>query len=248
MLSKLIKLHWIRPSTIKYPKIWRTFQASDWDSDKLIEYRVEDLPESRYDDAINHLEAFYLKDEPVSEALGACNDAQYVTDYRMVCRSILQQKSSLVCFRACSDQIVGVQTQYVITKADCFGTQAYERCQSPKTKKMYDVDSILTKRFNVFDSYGVSEYMYFHNLAVDRRFRGLNIGLQMLDAGMDFCREFNIKAVHGIFTSDVSSTLSDELGFKKDLAISFDELNKHHPELGIKTIKSKELSLRSLVL
>lgn len=59
--------------------------------------------------------------------VGACNDAQYLADYGMVFRSILQQKTSFVCFRACSDQIVSVHTTYVITKADSFGKQAYER-------------------------------------------------------------------------------------------------------------------------
>lgn len=58
---------------------------------------------------------------------GGCNDAQYVADYKMVCRSILQQKSSFACINACSDQIVGVLTHYVLTKADSFGKQAYER-------------------------------------------------------------------------------------------------------------------------
>lgn len=70
MTSKWIKLNWRLPKTVKYPKIWRTFEARDVDSDKLIEYRIQSLPESRFDDAVNHMEAFYLKDEPVSRVLG----------------------------------------------------------------------------------------------------------------------------------------------------------------------------------
>lgn len=106
---------------------------------------------------------------------------------------------------------------------------------------MYDVDSVLTKQFNVFDSYGVSEYLYLHNLAVDERFRGLNIGLQSLEARFEsmllpnflhfliecfcescskkFCQESNIKLMHGIFSSDFSTRMADEFGFKLDLAI-----------------------------
>lgn len=72
--TKLIKLNWMRSKTAIHPRIWRSFMARDLDSDKPIEYRVQDLPESRYDDAINHLEKFYLKGEPVSQALGiSCN-------------------------------------------------------------------------------------------------------------------------------------------------------------------------------
>lgn len=72
MTSKWIKLNWTRSKTAKYPKIWHTFQARDLDSEKLIEYRIQDLPESRFEDAINHLQAFYLKYEPVAQALGIC--------------------------------------------------------------------------------------------------------------------------------------------------------------------------------
>ncbi|KAG4071497.1 hypothetical protein HA402_011651 [Bradysia odoriphaga] len=219
MANKWIKLLWTRPITADYPKIWRTFIGRDVDSDKLTEYRIQDLTESRYDDTINHMEAFYLKDEPVTQVVGGSKDAQYIADYGMICGSILRQKSSLICLRASSDQIVGVQTQYVITKADNFGKQAYERSQSPKTKKMYDVDAILTKQFSVFDWYGVSEYLYLHNQSVDERFRGLNIGLHMIEAGMEFCRHSNIKVMHGVFTSDFSSRVCETFGFKDDLAI-----------------------------
>ncbi|KAJ6639129.1 Arylalkylamine N-acetyltransferase 1 [Pseudolycoriella hygida] len=245
MAGKWLTLRWTRPKTVDYPKVWRTFTGRDLDSDKLIEYRIEDLTESRFDDAIRHLEAFYLRDEPVSQVLGGRNDAQYVADYRMICRSILQQKTSLVCFRACSDSIVGVQTNYIRTIADDFGKQAYERSQSPKTRKMYDVDSVLTKQFNAFDTYGVSEYFYLHNQSVDERFRGLNIGFHFFEAGKNFCRESNIKLMHGIFTSNFSSQAGVAFGFKQDLAISFDELIKYHPELDMQGIKSERLSLKS---
>jgi len=248
MTRKLIKLNWTRPKTVKFPKIWRLFEAREVDSDKIIEYRIQDIPESRYEDALNHLEAYYLKYEPVSQALGGYNDPQYVSDYRMVCRSILQQKSSFACISARSDQIVGVHTQYVLTKADSFGKQAYERSQSPKYRSMYDLDAVLTRQFNVFDSYGVGKYLYLHNLAVDKRFRGFNIGLQMLDASKNFCRECNIELMHGIFTSKYSSRIGDDLGFNIDLAISFDDINKARPESGIKNIDSKEMALKSFVL
>lgn len=46
------------------------------------------------------------------------NDAEYVSDYEWICRSILQQKSTLVCFRANSDEIIGILTLLVLTKAD----------------------------------------------------------------------------------------------------------------------------------
>lgn len=67
--SNLIKLNWSRPQTTEYPKIWRKFKARDLNSDELIEYRIQDLPESRLEDAVEHMISNYLKDEPITHAL-----------------------------------------------------------------------------------------------------------------------------------------------------------------------------------
>lgn len=67
--TTLIKLKWSRPQTTEFPKIWKTFYAPDISSDKLVEYRIQDLPESRFDDAIKHMVANYLKDEPATYSL-----------------------------------------------------------------------------------------------------------------------------------------------------------------------------------
>lgn len=61
---------WKRPSTIEHPKVWHTFKARDLDSDELVEYRIQDLPLDRIDDAFEHMEANYNQDEPIAQALG----------------------------------------------------------------------------------------------------------------------------------------------------------------------------------
>lgn len=63
-------MKWKRPDSVEYPKVWHRFNARDLNSDKLVEYRIEDLVESRIEEAFNHMKAHYIKDEPMSEALG----------------------------------------------------------------------------------------------------------------------------------------------------------------------------------
>ncbi len=65
----LLKLKWSRPQTTEFPKIWKTFFARDINSEKLIEYRIQDLPESRFEEAIKHMRANYLQDEPITNTL-----------------------------------------------------------------------------------------------------------------------------------------------------------------------------------
>lgn len=63
-------LSWKRPDSVEYPRVWRTFQARDIDSDELVEYRIEDLPLSRAEEVFEHLRINYIPDEPIVQALG----------------------------------------------------------------------------------------------------------------------------------------------------------------------------------
>lgn len=65
-------LQWVRPlDVIPYPNVWVEFEAKEMkNSDKLVKYRIQDLPEDRFDDALQHLTDNYLIDEPLSVAYG----------------------------------------------------------------------------------------------------------------------------------------------------------------------------------
>lgn len=70
MTDKITEFKWKRPDFIEYPKVWKRFKARDLNSDRLIEYRIEDLVESRAKDAFKHMKDNYIKDEPIGQALG----------------------------------------------------------------------------------------------------------------------------------------------------------------------------------
>lgn len=65
-----LSLKWKRPETLDYPKVWYTFKARDLDSDELVEYRIQDLPLDRADDALEHMIANFVHDEPIGQVLG----------------------------------------------------------------------------------------------------------------------------------------------------------------------------------
>lgn len=140
-----VKLKWKRPSTIDYPKIWHTFKARDLNSNELAEYRIEDLPASRAQDAYDHLLANYIKDEPISQILSklrnikkaknqnttmnnifflcitdGVNDPDHFEDYKLVWNSMVAQKTPLVCFKSGSDEIVGLNMIFVSNTNDDF--------------------------------------------------------------------------------------------------------------------------------
>lgn len=118
MSEQIIRLKWKRPDSVEYPKVWHRFKARDLNSDKLVEYRIEDLLESRADDVFKHMKDNYLADEPITQALRGENDEEHLNDYISAWKLIYAQKMPLVCYKEGSDDIVGVNWTFVSHKDD----------------------------------------------------------------------------------------------------------------------------------
>lgn len=109
---------WRRPANLEHPQIWHTFKAKDIDSDKLVEYRVQDLPFDRYRDAIDHISGDFLKDEPFCLSKDILGNADSLEDIRRLWRKLLAQNTVLVCFKEGSDEIAGLNMVGVVVKDD----------------------------------------------------------------------------------------------------------------------------------
>lgn len=136
----MVELKWKRPKSFDYPKIWHKFTAKDVDSDRLVEYFIADLPESQNDEALKMLTEDFCKDEPMCEAYGKISnsncfpktnrilnifagfmdDAAAVQDFIQYWKPILRQKAVLACYRHGSDEIVGLNMNYVTLKDEHF--------------------------------------------------------------------------------------------------------------------------------
>lgn len=68
--DKTLSLVWKRPESSEFPRVWRTFKAKDIDSDAVVEYHVQDLSKSRFDDALDFMVSIFSKSEPLCEAYG----------------------------------------------------------------------------------------------------------------------------------------------------------------------------------
>lgn len=69
-MQNIPKLLWKRPQSCEFPKVWHTFTAKDIDSENLVDYRIEDLTESRYEEALSLMAQCFAKDEPLCESYG----------------------------------------------------------------------------------------------------------------------------------------------------------------------------------
>lgn len=62
---------WKRTNFEGFPRVYLRFKAKDSDSDELVEYRIQDLPEEKFKDAIDFYTGDqFLRDEQFTKGTG----------------------------------------------------------------------------------------------------------------------------------------------------------------------------------
>lgn len=107
---------WQRPDELFFPVKYYKFVTRDKGSDKLVEYRVEDIPESRYEEACRFMVKHFVPFEPKLVARNGQNDPLVLEDYYNKYMHGIQQKVSVACFKRGSDEFVGVNILEVLGK------------------------------------------------------------------------------------------------------------------------------------
>lgn len=109
---------WKRPGDLKFPAQYYKFIARDKDTNDLVEFTVEDIPESRYEEASRFMIKHFVPYEPKLVSRKACNDPDVLKDcFTRYCHG-LKQKVSVACFRKGSDEFVGINILEVLGRND----------------------------------------------------------------------------------------------------------------------------------
>jgi hypothetical protein len=140
---------WTRPENVDYPIIYATFHALDCGDDgkkDLIKYRVQDLTEDRFEEAVAIIRDKHLIDEPMKSSKGVRNCPVSVQEMVEYLWNLLRQKISLVCFKEGSNEIVAVNILGVMTEAE--------------SNKTYNV-SCLQNNMNLYKIFQVIYCLFF---------------------------------------------------------------------------------------
>ncbi|EDS42755.1 conserved hypothetical protein [Culex quinquefasciatus] len=211
---------WQRPTSVEYPRVWITFRARDVDSDELVEYRVQDLPGDRVEDAIAHMKTFFLRDEPMCSSVGLYRDPDALDEFAEMWRTVAAQKVAVVCFRAGSDEIVGLNMLTVVSQANA---KEY-KFKSVGMQTMYDAYVGMLKQANLFEKYAVEDYLSAWGLSVSPRFRGRGIATELLRARIPICRAVGLRVTVTLFSHPGSQIPAAKVGFFDEIVASFKQL------------------------
>lgn len=173
----------------------------------------------------------------------------------------------LACFKDGSDEIVGMNVNYVKCADDHFMEMLYTEVKSERIRKYAELMFLLRENFNIFDVYGFDKHLSSIGLTVEKMYRSRGIAEQFLRCRKAICIEFGIKMTSTVFTADSSNRIADKVGFKMDKIIRYpkvilfahnslifisifnsryEDLHNTHPSINLPHIKSEAMTIKSM--
>ncbi|XP_020291914.1 uncharacterized protein LOC109858757 isoform X2 [Pseudomyrmex gracilis] len=212
----------IRPSG-QPPKVWEVLEKIGKDG-KRKKFTIQEIPEDRYEEAVQHMCTHFLADEPTCACSNAANDPAFVKDTGTIWHLLMSQGISVGAFTDNPDGgkpiLAGMNALGVSykEKKDAISNFKFssEKCQN--TFKVMDITKI------VYDRYGIDKYLYAVGLSVTPEFRGYGLGTDILKIRNHVGREYNLPATSTVFTSIFSQKSAANAGFEVFLEKKFTDI------------------------
>ncbi|XP_011877643.1 PREDICTED: uncharacterized protein LOC105567398 [Vollenhovia emeryi] len=213
----------VRPSS-QPPKVWQQVEKTDKNG-KVMKFTIQEIPEDRYEDAVQHMCTYFLADEPTCSCLNAINDPVFIKDISTIWRMLLAEGISIAAFidnpNGGKPILAGMNALGVDDKNVKASISNFE-FKSEKCQNTFDIIAKATKV--VYERYGVDKYLYAIGLSVDPDYRGYGLGKDILKLRNLIGPFYGVPATATAFTSIISQKSAAGAGFEEFLTQNFSEL------------------------
>ncbi|XP_055684402.1 uncharacterized protein LOC129790738 isoform X2 [Lutzomyia longipalpis] len=194
-------MKWERPENIAFPQVWGRFSAKDPESGGIANYRIEDLTEDRYDEAVNLLVEYLLPEEPMNCSLG------------------------IVCYKDNSNEICGLNLLEIFFQAE----DGIQQNQLENKRKIAVVFEILKKKADVYNRYKVDKYVFGRGLVTLPKYRGCGIATELLKARIPLMKALGLTLTGTVFSAPGSQGAARKAGYTEDVVMTYESLTKEEP-------------------
>lgn len=104
-----------RPDGLEFPTVYRTF-ASKVDHD--LKFRVQDLPEEYFDEAIEMIVKHFIPEETLAVSKKLAENEEALTIIRMFYKEAFNGKISIGCFKEGTTELIAVNLMTVKSADD----------------------------------------------------------------------------------------------------------------------------------
>ncbi|XP_033335407.1 arylalkylamine N-acetyltransferase-like 2 [Megalopta genalis] len=226
--------------------IWKVVEAKAKGSEgPPIKFTIQELPEDRYEEAVEHMCKYFIADEPMCNCWNGIEDPVYVQFFRNLWTETLKEGLTVAAFvddpNGGKPILAGMNVLMLSCKdEDVDMTIAGE---SKKAGQLMVVLMDLMKKANIYEKYGVDRYMGAIGLSVHPSYRGAALGKHILDVRNDIGREYNMTVSATAFTSPISQKLAARCGFEDVYSKDYDDMHNEEGNKLFPGIKAKELKV-----
>ncbi|XP_008212188.1 uncharacterized protein LOC100680143 [Nasonia vitripennis] len=215
-------------------------------STRRIRFSIQDVPEDRYDEAVEHMLEFFLADEATCACLKLkqCQDA--VEDFRKLWKYLFEIGLSVAAFKLDSDdsllELAGVNVLFAVTEEINKALEDFTinfKCE--KARKIFEFIHDESEKVDVCGMYGVDTYISALGLSVSPAFRGQKLGVTLLEARNDIGRKYGFTATATIFTGAASQKQAERAGFETKYSRDFSGVFDNDGQPLFPCIESKDI-------
>ncbi|XP_043488747.1 uncharacterized protein LOC122515447 [Polistes fuscatus] len=228
-------------------KIWKTIDGfrTVGDESNPVKIILQEIPEDRYEDFLDHMCTYFIVDEPCCSCLKLMEDSSAVQEFRDVWTIILKQGLSIGAFvenpKGGKPEIAGANIIGVEIKDDERKVDKYP-LESLLAKKVIEPVISLCKEAKIYEHFNTDRYMYAFGLSVHPFYRGHNLGAHILSAREQIGRAYNVPVTSTAFTSTISQKSATRCGYEVLLSRDYDQIldedgNENFPNIKFKTFK-----------
>lgn len=200
-----------RPENIPYPRVWHRFEAKDLESEKIVNYCVQDLTPEYYESVIELYKANYIPYEIVFKSLNISEDEVSMDELLNTWRTAFKQNVSLVCINEDSHELVGANI-LIIKESN----EPHLEFKGECWKVIYNVNTFVANSANIFEKYEINYYLSALGLTVDRRYRNRGIATEILQTRIPLCKALGIKITANNFTK-YGGKVASKVGFNTEI-------------------------------
>lgn len=234
---------WKRPESVS-TQVWHTFESKNPATNEIEEFIVQDLPEKKYEEAIDHMLKHFLPDEPICKSRNVKNDNEALIELCELWKNILDQNIVLACFKKNCDEIIGLNMVCVINQDEFQNIKI--NIQNGNTWKA--VHDFAFEHFNLFNYYKVDRILIAYGLSVSREYRRRGIATEILRARIPLCRAIQIRLTSTVFTAIGSQKSAKNIGFQVNFETPYAEIMNHLSGFNLENLETSNLELMSLVI
>ncbi|XP_059616299.1 uncharacterized protein LOC132261478 [Phlebotomus argentipes] len=213
-------MKWSRPESVSFPQVWWRFKAKDPESGEIVDYRIEDCTEDRFEEVVELMLNCFIPDEPMSTSLEVLKDEVSLAEMKAMWVETMPQKLTLVCFKEGSSEICGLNVLEINEQSESKKNELDE-VSGKGLRDILKVFIFLKTKADVYKRYNVDKYLHGLGLLTMRKYRGCGIATELLKARFPLMKALGLTLTCTVFSGPGSQGAARKAEFTEDVVVAY---------------------------